>query len=139
VCLTKIHTVTESTVPTIVDEGFESETGELDHHTADNTISENLSVVNNSVDIPDVRDVGVDLPTNNTCGELPKCQNVVEVQARGITVVCDFCLFESNLENNSTNIFVRYILTLMVVVGHTLTLAVNESSLKSTLKRQWNN
>jgi len=73
----------------------ESETGELDHHTSNNTISENLSDVNNSMDIPNVVDVGVDIPTNNTCVKLPKHQNVVEIQPKEIEVVCDFCPFVS--------------------------------------------
>jgi len=72
VCSNELSTVTESTVPIIVDEGFESENSELDHHTSDNTISEHLSVVNYYVDIPDVINVGVDIPTNKTCGELPE-------------------------------------------------------------------
>jgi len=67
----ELSTVTESTVPIVVDEGFESEIGKLDHHTSDNTISEKLSVVSNSVDIPYAIDVGVDIPTNKICGELP--------------------------------------------------------------------
>jgi len=67
VCLTEIHTVIESrpTAPIVVDEGFASETGELDNHTSENTISENLSVVDHSVDIPDVIIVGVDISMNN--------------------------------------------------------------------------
>jgi len=65
VCLIEIPIVIENTVFTIVDEGFESETGELDHHTSDNTISENQSVVDHSVDIPDVIFVGVDISTTN--------------------------------------------------------------------------
>jgi len=92
----KLSIVTESAVPIVVDEIFESETGEFDHHMSDNAISENLSVFNNSVDIPDVINVVVDFPTNNTCGKLPKCHNVVEVQTNGITVICNFCPFESN-------------------------------------------
>jgi len=95
VCSTELSTVTESTVPIIVDKGFESENGEVDHHTSDNTISESLSVVDNSVDIPDVINVGVDIPKNNTCGELPKCHDVVEVHTKEIECECDFCPFVS--------------------------------------------
>jgi len=69
VYLTELPTVTESTAPIIVDEGFESENGELDHHMSDNTISENLSVANNSVDII----------MNDTCDEIFKCYNITEV------------------------------------------------------------
>jgi len=57
---------------------------------------ESLSVVNDSVDIPDVFNFVVDIPTKNSCGNLPKCHNVVEAQPNGITVICDFCPFESN-------------------------------------------
>jgi len=94
VCSNELSTVTESTVPIIVDEGFESENGELDHHTSDNAISENLSAVNNFVDILDVI-VRVDITMNNTCGELPKCHDVVEVKTKEIEVECDFCPFVS--------------------------------------------
>jgi len=73
----------------------ESETGEFNHHRSDNIISQNLSVNNNSVDILDVVDVVVDIPTNNTCVELSKCHNVVKVQTKGFTVDCDFCSFTS--------------------------------------------
>jgi len=69
-------------------------TSELDHHTSDNIISENLSVAGHSIDIPD--EVGVDTPTKKTGGEFPKFHNVFELQPKGIIVVCDFCPFESN-------------------------------------------
>jgi len=59
VCFIEIPIVIENTVFTIVDEGFESGTGELDHHTSDNNIVVDLSVVNHSVDIPDVVNVEV--------------------------------------------------------------------------------
>jgi len=91
----ELYTVTESAVPIVVDEGFESEIGEFGHHTSDKAISENLSVVNNSVDIPDVFNVVVDIPTNNTCGNIPKCHNVVEVRTKEFEVECDFCPFVS--------------------------------------------
>jgi len=73
VCSNELSTISESTVPIIVYEGFESETGELDHHTSDNTISENLSVVDHSADIPDVIIVAVDISTNNSCDEIFEC------------------------------------------------------------------
>jgi len=92
----ELYTVTESTVPIVVDEGFDSKTGELGNHTLDNTISENLSVVNSSADIPDVVDVVVDITMNNTCGDTPKCHDVVEVKTKKIEVEYDFCSFVSN-------------------------------------------
>jgi len=95
VCSNELSTVTESTVHIIVDEGFKSENSELDHHISDNTISESLSVVNNSVDIPDAIDARVDIPMNNPCGELHKCHDVVEVQTKEIECECDFCPFVS--------------------------------------------
>jgi len=71
-----IVSVSTLSVPIIIDEGFESENDEFDHH---NIISENASVVSMSVDIPDVIDVEVDIPMNDTCDELSKCFNVTEV------------------------------------------------------------
>jgi len=41
----ELSTITESEVPIVIDEVFESETGKFDHHTSDNAISENLSVL----------------------------------------------------------------------------------------------
>jgi len=81
VCSNELSIVSESTlsVPIVIDEGFESQTGELDHHTSYNIISENLSVVSNSVDIPDVIIVEVDILTNDACDELFKCFNIIEV------------------------------------------------------------
>jgi len=139
VYLIEIPIVIENTVFTIADEGFESGTGELDQHTSDNTISENQSVVDHSVDIPDVIIVGVyismnnesetsvfdhhtsdsiisenasvvsmsveipdviivevDIPMNDTCDELSKCFDVIEVQTKVFTVECDFCTFTSS-------------------------------------------
>jgi len=138
VCSNELSTITESTVPFIIDEGFESNTGELDPYTSDNTISENLSVVSNSVDIPDVIDLVIDIPMNNTREEVPKCHNGVEVQTKGIAVICDFCPFESNRVKKFHQHLreVAYMLKPMVIFGHTLSLAVNESCLKSFLKRR---
>jgi len=95
VSLNELYTVTENTVPIVFDEGFESETGEFGPNSSENTISEDLSVVNHSVDIPDVFNVGVDISMNNICGELPKCHNSVEVRTKEIEVECDFCPFVS--------------------------------------------
>jgi len=96
VYLIEIPAVIDNTVFTIVDEGFESGTGELDHHMSDNNNSENQPVVDDSVDIPDVINVEVDLPTIDTCGELSKCLNVIELQPKVFTVECDFCTFKSS-------------------------------------------
>jgi len=68
VCSNELSIVTENTVPTIVDDGFESKTGRPQ-----------ILVVSNSVDIPDNIDVGVDIPLNKTCDELFKCYNITEV------------------------------------------------------------
>jgi len=84
VCLIEIPIVIENTVFTIIDECFESETGELDHHTSNNNIVED-----HSMDNPDVINVEVDIPMNDTSDELSKCFNV-------FTVACGFGPFESN-------------------------------------------
>jgi len=73
VCFIEIPVVIDNTVFTIVDEGIESGTGELGHHMSDNNISENQPVVDHSVDIPDVINVEVDIPMNDTCDKLSKC------------------------------------------------------------------
>jgi len=66
----ELSSTTESAVPIIVDEGFGSETGEFGQHMPDKAISENLSVVNYSVDIPDVFNVVVDIPIEQYLREI---------------------------------------------------------------------